>query len=196
MAGAGISTAAGIPDFRSPKTGFYNSLAEHYTQPEDLFKLEFFKDNPAPFFFNIKGLLPGQYKPTASHYFIRLLHEKGVLLRHYTQNIDSLEILAGIPEEKVVEAHGTFRTSHCMSCKKEYKLDWLKAQLATDDKDFVPKCRCCKGIVKPDTTFFGEDLPERFYSCTEVDFPACDLLIILGTSLVVHPFASQVDKFV
>ncbi|CAB3375884.1 Hypothetical predicted protein [Cloeon dipterum] len=214
MAGAGISTgiliifhrtceltynktlnlAAGIPDFRSPKTGFYDRLTKHYSKPENLFKIDFFQENPAPFFFNIKELLPGQYKPTVSHFFIRLLHEKGVLLRHYTQNIDSLELFAGIPEEKVVEAHGTFRTSHCMNCKREYKLDWLKTQLATDDENFIPKCRSCKGVVKPDTTFFGEDLPDRFYTCSKEDFPKCDLLIILGTSLVVHPFSTQVDS--
>lgn len=73
-----------------------------------------------------KELYPGSFKPTVCHYFIRLLCEKGLLLRHYTQNIDTLERVAGIPSEKLVEAHGTFHTGHCLECRKEYQLEWMK----------------------------------------------------------------------
>jgi len=59
----------------------------------------------------------------------------------------------------------------------------------------VPKCSKCDGIVKPDVVFFGENLPPRFFHCAEKDMPKCDLLIVMGTSLVVQPFASLVDKY-
>jgi NAD-dependent deacetylase sirtuin 2 len=60
--------------------------------------------------------------------------------------------------------------------------------------DSLPTCEKCNGVVKPDIVFFGEDLPSRFFFCVEEDFPKCDLLIILGSSLVVQPFASLIDR--
>ncbi|XP_034654525.1 NAD-dependent protein deacetylase Sirt2-like [Drosophila subobscura] len=56
--------------------------------------------------------------------------------------------------------------------------------------DRLPKCTACKKIVKPDIVFFGEDLPEKFHKSLDGDFKECDLLIIMGTSLEVHPFAA------
>ena len=75
-----------------------------------------------------KELFPGKFDPTPCHYFLKLLLDKGLLLRLYTQNIDTLERVAGIDEEKLVEAHGTFYTSHCIkrSCNTEYTLTWMK----------------------------------------------------------------------
>ncbi|MCL4117565.1 UNVERIFIED_CONTAM: hypothetical protein GTU68_039309 [Idotea baltica] len=129
MAGAGISTSAGIPDFRSPESGLYNNLSKYnLPHPEAIFDLDYFESNPKPFFVLAKELYPGAFNPTPSHHFIKLLHDKGLLLRHYTQNVDTLEHIAGIPIEKLVEAHGTFRTSHCMSCKKAYEQEWMKGR--------------------------------------------------------------------
>jgi NAD-dependent deacetylase sirtuin 2 len=192
MAGAGISTSAGIPDFRSPGSGLYHNL-EKYKLPDPLaiFEIGFFRHNPQPFFTLAKELYPGSFKPTVCHYFVRLLNEKGLLLRHYTQNIDTLERVAGLPVEKIVEAHGTFHTSHCLECRQEYALDWMKERIFSD---LVPTCEKCNGVVKPDIVFFGENLPSRFFSCIEKDFPKCDLLIILGSSLAVQPFASLIDR--
>ncbi len=81
-----------------------------------------------PFYDLAKELFPGKFEPTPCHYFLKLLNEKNKLLRLYTQNIDTLERVAGIPGEKLVEAHGTFHTSHCINhkCKQEYSLDWMK----------------------------------------------------------------------
>lgn len=192
MAGAGISTSAGIPDFRSPGTGLYNNLEKYNLPfPEAIFDIEFFKSNPKPFFVLAKDLYPGAFNPTPSHWFIRLLHEKGILLRHYTQNIDTLEHIAGIPAEKVVEAHGTFRTSHCIACRKEYSQDWMKEEIF---KDNIPTCEECSGLVKPDIVFFRESLPTRFFQLMQTDFPKCDLLLILGTSLTVQPFAMLINN--
>lgn len=192
LAGAGISTSAGIPDFRSPGSGLYNNLKKYKLPcPEAIFELNFFKSNPEPFFALAKELYPGSFQPTKSHYFVRLLHEKELLLRMYTQNIDTLERIAGIPEEKLVEAHGTFHTSHCVRCGEEYTLPWMKEKIFSEE---TPKCTKCSSLVKPDIVFFGEELPNRFYSLTSSDFPKCDLLIVMGTSLVVQPFASLIDR--
>ncbi|CAH2234923.1 jg24379 [Pararge aegeria aegeria] len=191
LSGAGISTSAGIPDFRSPETGLYHNLQKYnLPEPQAIFEINFFRQNPKPFFTLAKELFPGKFKPTVSHYFIRLLHEKGILLRHYTQNIDTLERGAGIPEDKIVEAHGTFYTSHCLECQKEYSLEFIKERIFTDQ---IPICTACPGVVKPDIVFFGESLPERFQMCLQADFQKCDMLIIMGSSLEVQPFASLID---
>ncbi|XP_060114264.1 NAD-dependent protein deacetylase sirtuin-2 [Heteronotia binoei] len=194
MVGAGISTAAGIPDFRSPGTGLYANLQQYnLPYPEAIFEISYFKKHPEPFFALARELYPGQFKPTVCHYFIRLLKEKGLLLRCYTQNIDTLERVAGLGEEDLVEAHGTFFTSHCTSslCRKSYSLDWMKDKIFSS---LIPKCEKCQSVVKPDIVFFGENLPSRFFSLMQSDFRNVDLLIILGTSLQVQPFASLVGR--
>ena len=71
-------------------------------------------------------LYPGNFQPTPSHYFIKLLERKGLLLRHYTQNIDTLERVAEISGDKLIEAHGTFYTAHCLNCRKEYPQEFVK----------------------------------------------------------------------
>ncbi|GBP13394.1 NAD-dependent protein deacetylase sirtuin-2 [Eumeta japonica] len=191
LAGAGISTSAGIPDFRSPVSGLYHNLQKYnLPEPQAIFEINFFCQNPKPFFMLAKELFPGNFKPTISHYFIRLLHEKGLLLRHYTQNIDTLERGAGIAEDKIVEAHGTFFTSHCLECRKEYSVEFMKEKIFSDQ---IPICTDCPGVVKPDIVFFGESLPARFQHCVQMDFQKCDMLIIMGSSLEVQPFASLVD---
>lgn len=190
MVGAGISTSAGIPDFRSPTTGLYNNLMKYnLPYPQAIFELEYFYQNPKPFFRLAKELYPGTFKPTPSHYFVKLLEQKGLLIRHYTQNIDTLERIAGISEEKIVEAHGTFFTNHCLQCKTAYSLEFVKEKIFADE---VPTCSC-GGVIKPDIVFFGEGLPERFHVLPHQDFASCDLLIIMGTSLTVQPFASLVE---
>ncbi|XP_043259743.1 NAD-dependent protein deacetylase sirtuin-2 isoform X2 [Colletes gigas] len=193
MAGAGISTSAGIPDFRSPSSGLYHNLDKYnLPHPQAIFELNYFMENPEPFFKLARELMPEGIKPTLSHYFIRLLWEKGLLLRHYTQNIDTLERLAGLPSEKLVEAHGTFHTGHCLKCRAPYTFTWMKEKIMDNT---IPKCEeCDEGVVKPDIVFFGEMLSERFHYLIDRDFGQADLLIIMGSSLVVQPFASLVHR--
>uniref|UniRef100_A0A5K3EV32 NAD-dependent protein deacetylase n=1 Tax=Mesocestoides corti TaxID=53468 RepID=A0A5K3EV32_MESCO len=191
--GAGISTAAGIPDFRSPSTGIYDNLEEYdLPDPMAVFELSYFHSNPKPFFEVARRLYRPYAKPTTAHYFIRLLHEKGVLLRHYTQNVDQLERISGLPEDKMIEAHGSFHTGHCLKCRKEYPFEFFKGQILAKN---VPRCteRNCDGVVKPDVVFFGEGLPSNFTRGVKKDFPKCDLLIIMGTSLQVLPFCGIVN---
>ncbi|KAK5868278.1 hypothetical protein PBY51_009307 [Eleginops maclovinus] len=192
MVGAGISTSAGIPDFRSPGTGLYANLQKYnLPYPEAIFQVDYFKKHPEPFFALARELYPGQFKPTICHYFIKLLKDKGHLRRCYSQNIDTLERVAGLEGEDLINAHGTFYTSHCVSCKKEYNLDWMRDKIFSDD---IPRCEGCSSLVKPDIVFFGENLPVRFFTSMKMDFPRCDLLIIMGTSLQVQPFAGLVGR--
>ncbi|KAL4593729.1 NAD-dependent protein deacetylase sirtuin-3-like [Arapaima gigas] len=182
VAGAGISTASGIPDFRSPGTGLYANLQKYNIPfPEAVFDIDFFTNDPRPFFSLAKELYPGRHKPNYIHYFIRMLHLKGLLLRLYTQNIDGLEKMCGIPEEKLVEAHGSFRSASCHLCYTPFPAQEAKQAIMTDQ---IPTCTFCQGTVKPDVVFFGEDLPQSYFQhCA--DFSKTDLLIIMGTSLQV-----------
>ncbi|NXW67314.1 SIR2 deacetylase, partial [Hirundo rustica] len=159
--------AAGIPDFRSPGTGLYSNLQSYdLPYPEAIFEIGFFKKHPEPFFALARELYPGQFKPTVCHYFMRLLQDKGLLLRCYTQNIDTLERVAGLDPELLVEAHGTFFTSHCLrpSCRQRYDLAWMRERIFSS---LIPKCEKCQGLVKPDIVFFGENLPSRFFALME-----------------------------
>lgn len=187
--GAGISTSAGIPDFRSPDTGLYANLARlNLPYAEAVFDISYFRRNPSPFYTLAHELYPGKYKPTVTHAFIRLLHDKGMLKKLFTQNIDCLEREAGVPAEKIVEAHGSFATQRCIECRAEYPEDAMRKVVA---KKEVPHCRdkACDGLVKPDIVFFGEPLPENFHRNRALPGEA-DLAIIMGTSLTVQPFAS------
>ncbi|KAH3765547.1 NAD-dependent protein deacetylase sirtuin-2 [Pelomyxa schiedti] len=192
MSGAGISVAAGIPDFRTPGSGLYSNLQKYnLPDPQAIFDIRYFRQNPAPFFALAKEMYPSKFKPTLTHHFIRLLCEKKVLLRNFTQNIDTLEISAGIPREKLIFAHGSFVTSHCIGCGAEHDTEWVKEAIFADK---IPKCTKCDGVVKPDIVFFGESLPKSFFTNAASDFPECDLLIIIGTSLSVQPFGGLINK--
>lgn len=195
MCGAGISTNAGIPDFRTPSAGMYMNLRKYnLPYPEAVFTGSYFKTDPKPFYGLVRDIYPEKLAPTVTHKFFTLLHQKGLLQRVYTQNIDALEHLAGLPEDKVVEAHGSFKTSYCCKCKKTYDLHWFKTELFSPmTNDEVPKCSC-GGVVRPDVTLFGEALPDRYWTHLNTDFAACDLLLVIGTSLAVSPFNSLVGE--
>ncbi|KAM6926842.1 NAD-dependent protein deacetylase sirtuin-3 [Lycodopsis pacificus] len=190
VAGAGISTASGIPDFRTPATGLYANLEKYnIPYPEAIFNIDYFSNDPQPFFSLAKALYPGSHRPNYIHYFVRMLHHKGLLLRMYTQNIDGLEKLCGVPDDKLVEAHGSFATAACHLCYTAYPAEEAKHAIMNGN---VPTCTFCAATVKPDVVFFGEDLPQNYFLHTE-DFPKADLLIIMGTSLQIEPFASLVN---
>lgn len=187
MTGAGISTSAGIPDFRSPDTGLYANLARlNLPYAEAVFDIGYFKENPEPFYTLAQELYPGKYRPTITHSFITLLHKKGLLLKLFTQNIDCLEREAGVPGDKIVEAHGSFARQSCIECKAAYPDDEIKVHIASKT---IPRCHTCQGLVKPEIVFFGEALPSSFFENRTLPGEA-DLCIVLGTSLTVQPFAS------
>ena len=197
MVGAGISVSAGIPDFRSPDTGLYANLAE-YGLPfaEAIFDIDYFRSNPRPFYKLCSSIWPGTHAPTDTHRFIRLLHDKGVLLRCFTQNIDSLENAAGVPADAIVAAHGNFDSASVIDGGGPVPVDELREALAPDkgEAGWRELRRRHGGLVKPDIVFFGEDLPPRFNKLLAADFSQCALLLVLGTSLAVEPFASLITR--
>lgn len=195
LAGAGLSTSAGIPDFRSPGTGLYANLAKlNLPYPEAVFDIHYFRDNPQPFYTLASSIAPGNFKPTPGHAFLVLLHQKRKLHTVFTQNIDTLERLAGVPPSKIVEAHGSFANAHCIDCQEEYDegrsaLDEHGKMRAHIGQAKVPTCEECGGLVKPDIVFFGESLPAEFMMAIPALRTEAALVIIMGTSLKVHPFA-------
>lgn len=188
LTGAGISTSAGIPDFRSD-VGIYSQLGEcNLPYPEAIFEIGYFKEHPETFCKLAKVLMGYKPKPTVAHYFIKMLADEGVLLMNFTQNVDGLEIESGVDSKYLMEAHGHTRTAHCASCRKEGDVELLRKELEAGN---VLRCEC-KGPIKPDIIFFGEALPASFYLNT-AKIAQGDLVIVMGTSLKVFPFASLVS---
>ncbi|XP_012821550.2 NAD-dependent protein deacetylase sirtuin-1 isoform X1 [Xenopus tropicalis] len=191
LTGAGVSVSCGIPDFRS-RDGIYARLAVDFPDlpnPQAMFDIEYFRKDPRPFFKFAKEIFPGQFQPSLCHRFIAMLDKEEKLLRNYTQNIDTLEQVAGI--EKIIQCHGSFAEASCLVCK--YKVD---CEAVREDifNQIVPRCPRCSSdeplaIMKPDIVFFGENLPEQFHRAMKYDKNEVDLLIVIGSSLKVRPVA-------
>ena len=187
MVGAGISTTAGIPDFRS-KTGLFKQLQEKYNMqsPEEFFEISTFLENPNFFYEFCKIFDLSKIKPTLTHKFISFLTKKNIVKYIFTQNIDGLELKAKINTEKIIFAHGTFSKGHCPQCKREIDIEEINKCI---NEGKIKYCEICNGPCKPKIVFYGEPLPEEFFQKGNDCFDA-DLIIIMGTSLQVHPFAS------
>ncbi|KAL2769706.1 NAD-dependent protein deacetylase sirtuin-1 isoform c [Daubentonia madagascariensis] len=137
----------------------------------------------------ILEIYPGQFQPSLCHKFIALSDKEGKLLRNYTQNIDTLEQVAGI--QRIIQCHGSFATASCLICK--YKVD-CEAVRGDIFNQIVPRCPRCPAdeplaIMKPEIVFFGENLPEQFHRAMKYDKDEVDLLIVIGSSLKVRPVA-------
>lgn len=189
--GAGISTSCGIPDFRSPKTGLYANLKRlNLPYPEAVFDIDYFRDEPKAFYTLCEELYPGKFFPSKFHFLLKLFQDKQLLARIYTQNIDTMESLVGVDPEKIVAAHGSFASNHCIDCTEPMETETLIGLMNDKSKNGgIPHCRKCNGYVKPDIVFFGEALPVRFFDMWEEDCNNVEVAIVAGTSLSVYPFA-------
>ncbi|XP_067858722.1 NAD-dependent protein deacetylase sirtuin-1 isoform X2 [Heptranchias perlo] len=191
LTGAGVSVSCGIPDFRS-RDGIYARLAVDFPDlpdPHAMFDIEYFRKDPRPFFKFAKEIYPGQFQPSLCHKFIALLDKQERLLRNYTQNIDTLEQVAGI--RRIVECHGSFAMASCLMCKYKVDCEAIRKEVFNQ---VVPQCPRCPpdvplAIMKPDIVFFGENLPEQFHRSMKYDKDEVDLLIVIGSSLKVRPVA-------
>lgn len=204
ITGAGISTSLGIPDFRS-EGGIYSRLQKYnLTDPQEMFDIHLFRHDPSIFYDFARELLPEDRGYSATHAFIRLLQDKGKLLTQYTQNIDNIESTAGIQEDRLIQCHGSFRTASCLTCGRQVPGDSIFPEIKAGN---IPRCKICSttkksrkddsdeddnsdlGVIKPDITFFGEQLKSSFKERIQIDRSRCDLVICIGTSLRVAPVA-------
>ena len=180
--GAGISTLSGIPDFRS-KNGLYSNRY-HGKKPEKILHIKYFNKHPEEFYaFYREKLLIDNIDPNVIHLFISELQQLGKEVTVVTQNIDGLHEKAG--SLKIHNLHGTIHKNYCVDCKKEYDIDYIK------QTDGIPYCKECGGIIRPAITFYGEFLDKE----ARLDTKNADLLIVLGTSLVVYPASEIVSHF-
>lgn len=186
LSGAGISVACGVPDFRSPG-GLYDQIKEKYnlTDPQLLFDINYIRKDQVPFYDFAAQLFPSSdLVPSKAHKFIKLLQDKGKLLRNYSQNIDTLEQQIGIAPEKLILCHGSFAT---FSCPQGHRVDGALIKPKLDSKH-IPQCEICNdptgaSFLKPDIVFFGEALPDAFRTHIQEDAKEADLLIVMGSSL-------------
>ncbi|CAG0916455.1 unnamed protein product [Notodromas monacha] len=140
LTGAGVSVSCGIPDFRS-RNGLYARLAKDFPDlpdPQAMFDINYFDRDPRPFFKFAREIFPGQFEPSPAHQFIKLVEKHGKLLRNYTQNIDTLEQVAGI--ENVIQCHGSFATATCQRCQMKVNSDFVRDDIMAQ---LIPVCRAC-----------------------------------------------------
>jgi NAD-dependent histone deacetylase SIR2 len=240
ITGAGISTSLGIPDFRSKDTGFYANLQKMgMSEPEEVFDIYNFDENPQTFYSLAGEILPKDSKAyTPTHAFIRALQDQNRLQTNYTQNIDNLEGFAGISPDRLIQCHGSFATASCRKCAHQVPGQAIFANIRAKE---IATCTECEkriaaeaaanppkqpskkkhhrktrsfdsssssssgsssddniptpGVMKPDITFFGEDLPNDFFTrFNELDSEIADLILVIGTSMQVAPVAKIPDK--
>ncbi len=180
LTGAGISTSAGISDFRGPQ-GLY--VTRRY-DPEKVFDINYFLHDPKPFYDFTRDFLTLESKiqPTFTHRFLTQLQSAGKLKAVITQNIDGLHTKA--LTKNVLEVHGGYQKSFCLKCGQEFSFQVMTEKIFKED---VPRCRC-GGVVKPDVVFFGENVKylNEAYDLSE----KADLFFVIGSSCVVQPAAS------
>ena len=185
--GAGVSTESGVSDFRSPG-GIWDRFDPSELNYQNFLASEANREKYWDFY---KQLWPTmvEAEPNRGHYAIAELHHLGKLDCVITQNIDSLHQKSGIPEEKVIELHGTMQWVNCLECGKKYPREQIQSRLESGEK--VPRCDTCGGITKPATISFGQAMPERETREAEARAAACDLLLVAGSSLAVYPAAQM-----
>jgi len=126
-------------------------------------------------------------QPNAGHLAIAELEKMGKLSSVITQNIDNLHQKAGNDPACVHELHGNMQWMICLDCREKYPVDLLIREISS--ADYVPECRHCGGILKPDVILFGESLPRKALMSATQEAQECDLFIVIGSSLSVYPAA-------
>ena len=183
--GAGVSTASGIPDFRS-EDGLYH---QHFKYPpEEMLSHHFYVSHTEEFYdFYRTRMIALDAKPNKAHYKLAELERAGKLTAVITQNIDGLHQMAG--SKNVLELHGSVHRNICQRCGSVQSAEWIMGTTG------VPRCPECGGPIKPDVVLYEESLDEHVLMASVEAIAAADLLIIGGTSLVVYPAAGLVNYF-
>lgn len=184
--GAGVSTASGIPDFRSSE-GLYSQYAGG-TSPEEILSSVYFMLHTAEFYdFYRRYMVHPEAKPNAVHRYLYELEKQDKLRGIVTQNIDGLHKAAG--NRRVYELHGSVCENYCVDCEASYPLEKIMRS------EGVPRCERCGGIIKPWVVLYGE-APDRYTMIgAEREIRGADTMIVAGTSLTVEPAASLIRCF-
>ena len=181
--GAGISTESGIPDFRGPN-GLWTKIKpidfQDFVRSEEVRQRSW-----RQWFEHGQGLLTA--KPNVGHLAVAELVDKGRVAAVITQNVDNLHQDSGVPADRVIELHGNATYAKCLGCDVQLSLDAIEAEYR--ESGAVGPCASCGGIVKTATISFGEMMPEEAMRRAEEETLACDLFIVLGSSLTVYPAA-------
>lgn len=180
LTGAGISTPSGIPDFRSPNSGLWETA--NAIEVASIFG---FKRHPQAFYDWIRPLarLLFEAVPNPAHLALARLEQAGYIKSIITQNIDMLHTRAG--SQHVYEIHGHLRKATCIECFAEYDAEPIIRQFIEDGQ--IPRCPACGGILKPNVILFGEQLPVKELFASQQAARRCDLMIVAGSSLEVAP---------
>ena len=189
LTGAGISTASGIPDIRSANGAANNKdlIKKYKYDYETIVSHTFFMRHTDEFYRYYKEqMIFKNAEPNIAHkYLSNLEKRKNVMI--ITQNIDGLHTVAG--SKNVVEFHGSTQRNTCMNCGEHFSLDYVMSQ------DGVPHCDRCGGIIKPDVVLFEEGIDYQAISDSVNATEHADLLIVIGSSLVVYPAAGIPNYF-
>lgn len=189
ITGAGISTCSGIPDIRSANGAANNKeLKKKYKYDyETIVSHTFFMNKTDEFFKYYKEQMIYQNaKPNVAHkYLAELEKRKNVTI--ITQNIDGLHTVAG--SKNVIEFHGSTQRNTCMDCGEKYSLEEIMSQ------EGVPHCKRCGGIIKPDVVLFEEGIDYDAIHNSVKATENADLLMIIGSSMVVYPAAGIPNYF-
>ena len=178
--GAGISTASGIPDFRSPGKGLWEK-----DDPFEVASLTAFSEHPEKFYNWIKTLFlqARSAKPNPAHIYLSLMEKRGIIKSIITQNIDGLHQESGA--KRVIELHGSARTATCPNCSSTFAADYLFELFISDGN--LPACPQCGNVIKPDIVLFEEMLPEKAWRSAHQEVRKADLILVIGSSLEVYP---------
>ena len=179
--GAGVSTLSGIRDFRG-KNGLYKTL-----DAEKIFDIDMFRRDPSFYYAMTREFIYGldDKEPSVVHKVLARLEQMGHLSAIITQNIDLLHQKAG--SSRVIEVHGSPSIHRCPRCGTTTTFAEIAPIVRAGE---LPRCRVCGAVPKPEITFFGENLPEAALREARREARSADLMLILGSSLLVFPAAS------
>jgi len=182
--GAGISTESGVPDFRSPNGVWAKNRIVDYRSflESEGERIEYWRQKVAAW--------PAMRaaRPNAGHNAFVELHKRGKLMALVTQNIERLHQRSGLPAEMVLELHGTTTEAVCLTCGDRITSD--EACERVNAGEAAPRCRLCDGLLKPATISFGQAMPLDVLDLAKDAAETCDLMLAVGSSLVVEPAAS------
>jgi len=185
--GAGFSTESGIPDFRSPG-GVWDKFDPSEFNYHNILRSEEIREK----YWRMHKMMWETIRdaqPNIGHHAVTDLYNMGKLDCIITQNTDGLHQKSGIPEELVIELHGTMQWVDCLDCKQRYPRARVHDKMLAGEN--IPLCDSCNGILKPATIAFGQAMPQQETREAERRSADCDLFLAAGSSLLVYPAAQM-----